>query len=82
MRSGRRRTRRRCNAYENDADSSFVMAYDMAPPVDLPEIGRQTVASGAQASVPLPDLAPGTTFDWYATVERRHEHDPRPDAGR
>ena len=56
------------NAYENDLDSSFVMSYDMSPPVDLPEIGRRTVASGAQASVPLPDLAPGTTFDWYATV--------------
>ena len=56
------------NAYETDADSSFVLAYDMSPPVDLPELGRQTVASGAQASVPLPDLAPGTTFDWYATV--------------
>jgi hypothetical protein len=40
----------------------------MAPPADLPEIGRQTVASGAQASVPLPALAPGTTYDWYATA--------------
>ena len=56
------------NAYENDLDSSFVMSYDMSPPVDLPEIGRRTVASGAQASVPLPDLDPGTAFDWYATV--------------
>ncbi len=56
------------DAYENDPDSSFVLSYDMSPTVDLPEIGRQTVGSGAQASVPLPELAPGTTFDWYATV--------------
>ena len=56
------------NAYETDPDSSFVLAYDMSPPVDLPELGRQTVASGAQASVALPELAPGTMFDWYATV--------------
>ena len=38
------------------------------PSADLPELGRRTVASGAQASIPLPDLAPGTVFDWYATV--------------
>ena len=56
------------NAYETDSDSSFVLGYDMAPPVDLPELGRQTVASGTQASVALPELAPGTIFDWYATV--------------
>ena len=55
------------NTYETDADSSFVMAYDMSPAAVLPELGRQTVPSGAQASVPLPGLAPGTTFDWYAT---------------
>ena len=56
------------NAYETDSDSSFVLGYDMSPPVDLPELGRQTVASGTQASVALPELAPGTMFDWYATV--------------
>ncbi len=68
------------NAYETDADSSFVLAYDMSPPVDLPEIGRQTVASGAQASVALPDLAPGNHVRLVRHGERRHEHDPRRDA--
>jgi hypothetical protein len=56
------------NRYETDADSSFVMAYEMASTPDLPQLGVQTVASGATASVALPDLAPGTVFDWYATA--------------
>ncbi|RXZ73295.1 PKD domain-containing protein [Agromyces albus] len=56
------------NQYETDADSSFAVAYEMAAPPALPQLGVQTVASGASGSVPLPELAPGTVFDWYATV--------------
>ncbi len=56
------------NQFETDADSSFVMSYDMAAQTGLPQLGQQTVASGGTASAPLPELPPGTVFDWYATV--------------
>lgn len=56
------------NQFETDADSAFTWTYDMAVPAELPVIGQQTVAAGGVAAVPLPDVAPGTIVDWYATV--------------
>ena len=54
--------------FETDADSQFVLSYDMAVPPEMPTVGTGTVASGAVATAPGPNVPAGTTVDWYATV--------------
>ncbi|RZI87737.1 MAG: PKD domain-containing protein, partial [Microbacterium sp.] len=57
------------NEYERDADSSFVLPYDMTVAGGTqPELGSVTVDPGATASIDLPDLPSGTEFEWYASV--------------
>ncbi|MFI7587166.1 PKD domain-containing protein [Spongisporangium articulatum] len=59
------------NQYETDANSSFTMPYDMSvrTPVAFTQIGSATVASGGVASVPVPAVADGTDYEWYATAD-------------
>ena len=56
------------NQYETDADSQFVIPYDMTVAAELPVVGTATVASGAVATATGPTVAAGTTVDWYVTV--------------
>jgi hypothetical protein len=55
--------------YETDADSQFVLAYDMKGPEDFVKLGKASgIASGHSASITWPNLATGTAYEWYVEV--------------
>jgi uncharacterized repeat protein (TIGR02543 family) len=57
------------NSYETDADSQFVLPYDMEESEDFTLIGTVSgVSSGSTASIIWPDLDSDTAYEWYAVV--------------
>ena len=54
--------------FESDADSSFVLPYDMTVPAELPVINQVTVPAGTVVETPLPQIPDGGAFEWYVTV--------------
>jgi hypothetical protein len=54
------------DSYETDADSQFVLAYDMEDYINLGTVND--VSSGNNASLPWSGLAAETTYEWYVEV--------------
>jgi len=54
--------------FETDANSQFVLDYNMQGAVFAP-IAIRNVAAGATASATWAGLVPGTSYDWYATID-------------
>ncbi|HEY6560716.1 MAG TPA: DNRLRE domain-containing protein [Polyangiaceae bacterium] len=59
------------NQYETDADSHFTLSYDMpgAAAASFAQIGSvSAVPVGTTATVSWSNLAPATTYEWYAAA--------------
>ncbi len=55
--------------YETDADSQFVLDYDMTGGEPYQQLGTVSgVASGSEVSLHWPGRAPGTAYEWYVRV--------------
>jgi hypothetical protein len=54
--------------FESDADSQFMLSYDMGGSTPFQVIGTSSVPSGTSASVSWPGLPESTEHEWYATV--------------
>jgi hypothetical protein len=55
------------DSYETDADSQFVLSYDMSAVFEA--IGSNTlVASDTDTTMDWPGLIPFTEYEWYVTV--------------
>lgn len=54
--------------FETDADSRFSLDVDLSGGIGpFTELGSATITPGT-ASMPWPNLEPGTRYEWYATV--------------
>jgi hypothetical protein len=55
--------------FETDDSSEFTLNYDMDGGAAIQVIGAAAVPSGANASIPWPDLDDNTEYEWYVTVD-------------
>lgn len=57
------------NQWETDANSEFVINYDMQPVVNFTVLGTNTnVTSGNSTSMPWSSLNSNTCYEWYVTI--------------